>query len=49
MGYLGRHKKMGEFDHVLFDKMGGVFDLNQKGSKLRYNSFLTHKHMNVFA
>ena len=30
MGYLGRHKKMGEFDHVLFDKMGGVFDLNQK-------------------
>ena len=47
--YLISDKKMGDFGEVSLDKMGGVFDLNQKGSKLRYNSFLTHKHMNVFA
>ena len=49
VAYLLGDKKMGEFGDASLDKMGGVFDLNQKGSKLRYNSFLTSKHMSIFA
>ena len=49
VAYLLGDKKMGEFGDASLDKMRGVFDLNQKGSKLRYNSFLTSKHMSIFA
>ena len=40
---------MGEFHDDLFDKMGGVFDLNQKVTNKDIILYLTHKLMNLFA